>query len=128
MSKSSSQSSTLSQREGVAAVIEPIKAIGGLVGFAIGFYTAHRSGADTTSAAIHGLIGAALMWTLAWWAGLFLVREMMLRNVEEQRRLYSEKVAEINAQISSVREQKGAQFEPPALASVPRASLEAPGS
>src|SRR5579862_5234161 len=116
MSKSTTQPGALSQREGVAAVIEPIKAIGGLVGFGIGFYTAHRSGADTTSAAIHGLIGAALMWTLAWWAGLFLVREMMLRNVEEQRKLYSEKVAEINAQISTVREQKGAQFEPPVLA------------
>src|SRR4051794_4919000 len=120
----------LTQREGIAAVVEPIKAVGAIAGFAVGFLAAWRSGAALPSAAMHGLLGAGLLWALAWWAGLFLAREMMLRNVEEQRRLYTERVAEINAQAAALRERQGAAAgDQPALTiPVPRASLKAPGT
>ena len=127
MTKQSSQPAAPTQRDGVAAVVEPIKAFGALAGFAVGFLAAWRSGADPASAALHGLLGAALLWVLAWWAGLFLVRELMLRHVEEQRRLYTERVAEIQAQAAALR-QRQPSAEVPTLAPVPRASLRAPGS
>jgi hypothetical protein len=129
MAASNPKADALGQREGIATVVEPIKAFGAAAGFAVGFLAAWRSGADLPAAAMHGLLGAGLLWALAWWAGLFLVREMMLRNVEEQRRLYTERVNEINAQVSAVRDQKGpAANELQPLAPVPRASLKAPGS
>src|SRR3954452_979919 len=89
------------QKAGVEAVVEPIKAVGGLLGFLVGFLAAHRSGADLTSAAstapparaaMHGLLGAALLWIVAWFLAVYLVREMMTSHVEEQRRMYNERV------------------------------------
>jgi hypothetical protein len=85
------------QAAGIAAVVEPIKAIGALVGFGIGFLTAHRTGADVTDSAIHGLVGAVLLFIIAWYLGLTLVREVMLRHVEEQRAIYAERVEEMKA-------------------------------
>ena len=80
------------QKAGVEAVVEPIKAIGGLLGFLVGFLAAYRSGADLTSAAMHGLLGAGLLWIVAWFLAVYLVREMMMSHVEEQRRVYNERV------------------------------------
>jgi hypothetical protein len=117
-----------SQSEGVAAVVEPIKAGGAVLGFAIGFAAAWRSGADLTAAAMHGLVGAALLWALAWWVGLFLVREMMLAHVEEQRVLYSERVARIQAQAAATRQGEQEPEQTLVAPPVPRAALRPPGS
>src|SRR3954469_15390995 len=112
------------QKGGVEAVIEPIKAIGGLIGFGVGFLAAHRSGADLTSSTLHGLVGAALLWIVAWFLAVYLVREMMARHIEEQRRLYNERVEAIRARTSS-----GPAGTPPALqGGIPRAQLGPPGS
>ena len=80
------------QRTGVEAIIEPIKAIGALVGFAIGFMASHRSGADLTGSVLHGLVGAVLLLGIAWMGAVWLVREMMISHVQEQRRLYEARV------------------------------------
>src|SRR4051794_23018036 len=112
------------QKAGVEAVVEPIKAVGGLLGFLVGFLAAHRSGADLTSAAMHGLLGAALLWIVAWFLAVYLVREMMTSHVEEQRRMYNERVEAMRATV-----QGGPGPSQPSLGtSVPRAQLGPPGS
>src|SRR3954467_9869699 len=113
------------QKAGVEAVVEPIKAIGGLVGFGIGFLAAHRSGADLSSSALHGLLGAALLWMVAWFLAVYLVREMMARHIEEQRRGYNERVEAMRAH----RQGGGSASTHPALqGGIPRAQLGPPGS
>src|SRR3954452_19250766 len=112
------------QKAGVEAVVEPIKAIGGLVGFGIGFLAAHRSGAELTSSALHGLLGAALLWMVAWFLAVYLVRELMASHIEEQRRMYTERVEAMRAKT-----QGGAAQPQQALQSgMPRAQLGPPGS
>jgi hypothetical protein len=111
------------QKAGVEAVVEPIKAIGGLLGFLVGFLAAYRSGADLTSAAIHGLLGAGLLWVVAWFLAVYLVREMMMSHVEEQRRVYNERVEAMRAGSPS-----RAQGQPVLPTAVPRAQLGPPGS
>src|SRR4051812_21506514 len=112
------------QKTGVEAVIEPIKAVGGLVGFAIGFLAAWRSGADLTASALHGLIGAALLWMLAWFVAVYLVRSMMTTHIEEQRRLYTERVEAVRAQAQG----RPAPDQQALQGNVPRASLGPPKS
>jgi hypothetical protein len=109
------------QAAGVAAVVEPIKAFGAIAGFGIGFLAAHRSGADATDAAIHGLIGAVLLFLIAWYLGLTLVRETMLRHVEEQRTIYAERMEEMKARAES--QDLGVTIPQ----AVPRATLAPPG-
>jgi hypothetical protein len=107
------------QRTGVEAIIEPIKAVGALVGFAIGFLASHRSGADLTGSILHGLVGAVLLLGIAWLGAVWLVREMMISHVQEQRRLYEARVEQaLNAKAA--REQARSTPLPPP---VPRASL-----
>src|SRR5262245_46433899 len=91
------QRPAVDQKTGVDAVVEPIKAVGGAAGFAVGFLAAWRSGADVTSSAIHGLVGAALLWMLAWFVAVYLVRAMMAHHIDEQRRLYTERVEAMRA-------------------------------
>lgn len=107
------------QRTGVEAIIEPIKAVGALIGFAVGFTASHRSGADLTGSVIHGLVGAVLLLGIAWMGAVWLVREMMISHVQEQRRLYESRVAEA-LDARSAREQARATPLPPP---VPRASI-----
>src|SRR4051794_5150956 len=85
------------QKTGVQAIVEPIKAAGAVAGFAIGFLAEYRSGADLTGSVIHGLIGALLLCGIAWLGAVWLVREMMISHVQEQRRLYEARVAEAQA-------------------------------
>jgi hypothetical protein len=113
------------QKAGVEAVVEPIKAVGGLVGFLVGFMAAHRSGADLTSAAMHGLLGAALLWVVAWFLAVYLVREMMMSHVEEQRRMYNERVEAMRAARGT---SNPGQSQPTLPTSMPRAQLGPPGS
>jgi hypothetical protein len=112
------------QKSGVEAVIEPIKAVGGVLGFLVGFMAAHRSGADLTSAAIHGLLGAALLWVVAWFLAVYLVREMMMSHVEEQRRMYTERVEAMRANTPG----SSGPGQPVIPTAVPRAQLKPPGS
>src|SRR5690242_6672498 len=98
MAQQTQERPALDQKSGVQAVVEPIKAAGGLLGFAVGFLAAHRSGADLPGSVEHGLLGAALLWMLAWFLALYLVREMMTGHIEEQRRLYTERVEAARAQ------------------------------
>jgi hypothetical protein len=111
------------QKAGVEAVIEPIKAIGALLGFLVGFLAAHRSGADLTSAAMHGLLGAGLLWIVAWFLAVYLVREMMTSHVEEQRRIYNERVEALRAKAAG----SGGQGQAVIPTAVPRAQLGPPG-
>ena len=108
-----------SQRAGVEAVVEPVKALGALSGFVIGFYVSHQSGANLTEETLHGLLGAALLFIVAWYFALWLVRELMLQHVEEQRRLYTQKVDEIRTRGGKV-----AEPTPPGM--VPQAVLTPP--
>jgi hypothetical protein len=107
------------QRTGVEAIVEPIKALGALLGFAIGFLASWRSGADMTGAVIHGLVGALLLLGIAWLAAVWLVREMMILHVQEQRKLYEERVAEVQ-RVKAEREHAQATPLPPP---VPRVTL-----
>ena len=107
------------QRTGVEAIVEPIKAIGALLGFAIGYLASWRSGADMTGSVIHGLIGARRRRGIAWLGAVWLVREMMISHVQEQRRLYEARVAE-SRQAAEARAQAQATPLPPP---VPRVTL-----
>jgi hypothetical protein len=107
------------QRTGVEAIIEPIKAIGALVGFGVGFMASRRSGADLTGCVLHGLVGAVLLCGIAWLAAVWLVREMMISHVQEQRRLYEARV-DAALQAKAVREQARATPLPPP---VPRVTI-----
>jgi hypothetical protein len=112
-------SEPVDQRTGVEAIVEPIKAIGALLGFAIGYLAAWRSGSDVTGSVIHGLIGALLLLGIAWLAAVWLVREMMISHVQEQRRLYEARVEE-SRQAAAARVQAHATPLPPP---VPRVTL-----
>jgi hypothetical protein len=107
------------QRTGVEAIIEPIKAVGALIGFAVGFMASRRSGADLTGSILHGLLGALLLLGIAWMGAVWLVREMMISHVQEQRRLYEDRVADA-LEARSAREQARVTPLPPP---VPRASI-----
>jgi hypothetical protein len=109
------------QRAGVDAVVEPIKAAGAALGFLIGFVAAHRSGASLTDAALHGLLGAALLLPVAWYLGLWLVREMMTTHVDEQRRLYTERIETLRARAAETGGDLPAITKP-----MPRATLQPP--
>jgi hypothetical protein len=109
----------IDQRAGVEAIVEPIKAVGALVGFVIGFAASYRSGADLTGSVLHGLIGAVLLTGIAWLGAVWLVREMMISHVQEQRRLYEARVEAAN-EARAAREQARATPLPPP---VPRVTL-----
>jgi|SRR4051794_11059722 hypothetical protein len=114
-----SNNDPVDQRTGVEAIIEPIKAVGALVGFAIGFLASHRSGADVTGSVLHGLVGAVLLLGIAWMGAVWLVREMMINHVQEQRRLYEARVEEAQ-RAKTAREQAQATPLPPP---VPRVTI-----
>jgi hypothetical protein len=113
------QHEPVDQRTGVQAIVEPIKALGALLGFAIGFLASWRSGADMTGSVIHGLIGALLLCGIFWMGAVWLVREMMILHVQEQRRLYESRVADA-VKAHEAREQARAT---PLPAAVPRVTL-----
>jgi hypothetical protein len=107
------------QRTGVQAIVEPVKALGALLGFAIGFLASHRTGADLTGAVIHGLVGALLLCGIFWMGAVWLVREMMISHVQEQRLLYEARVEDA-LKAHAAREQARVTPLPPA---VPRVTL-----
>jgi hypothetical protein len=68
---------------------------------------------------IHGLIGALLLCGIFWMGAVWLVREMMILHVQEQRTLYESRVAEA-VKAHEAREQARAT---PLPAAVPRVTL-----
>jgi hypothetical protein len=112
-------SEPVDQRTGVEAIVEPIKAMGALLGFAIGYLASWRSGADMTGSVIHGLIGALLLLPIAWLGAVWLVREMMIAHVQEQRRLYEARVAESRKAAEERAQAQATPLPPP----VPRVTL-----
>ena len=69
----------------IAAIVSPIKALGALLGFAIGFVATYRAGGAVSDSILHGILGALLLLPCAWFLALFLVREGIKANVQLQR-------------------------------------------
>ncbi len=86
--------------EAVAAIVDPIRACGALLGFVVGFAATWRSGGGLTEAALHGLLGAVVLLPVAWFLGLVLVREMIRVNVDEQRRDYEQRLEAARRQVA----------------------------
>ena len=116
---STPQHEPVDQRTGVQAIVEPIKALGALIGFGVGFLASHRSGADMTGAVIHGLVGALIVCGIFWMGAVWLVREMMISHVQEQRQLYESRVAEAVKAHEARQQARATPLPPP----VPRVTL-----
>jgi hypothetical protein len=86
--------------DAIAAMVEPIKAIAALAGFAIGAFATWESGADLSDTILHGLLGAALLFPIGWFLALVIVRESIKANVEDQRRAYDERVSAARKQVA----------------------------
>jgi hypothetical protein len=98
----------------IAAIVDPIKAVGALIGFAIGFAATYRSGGAITDSIMHGILGALLLYPVAWFLALILVREGIRANVEDQRKAYDRKVLDAKRQIAAQMQASGIPL-PPAL-------------
>jgi hypothetical protein len=110
----------------ISAIVDPIKAVGGLVGFAIGALATYRSGGAIPDSIMHGILGALLLYPVAWFLALILVREGIRANVDDQRRAYERKVVDAKRQIAQQMQSAGMPL-PPALQEYNRAELP-PGS
>jgi hypothetical protein len=110
----------------IAAIVSPIKAIGALVGFAVGFAATYRSGGAIADSIMHGLLGALLLLPLAWFLALFLVREGIKANVDDQRRQYDARVTQAKRQVAEQMQASGMPV-PPALQEALRAPQLPPG-
>lgn len=49
------------------------RAVGGLVGFTVAFLVCRRAGLPLADAALRGLVGALVLWLVAWWCALTVV-------------------------------------------------------
>ena len=104
----------------IAAIVEPIKAIGATAGFAIGDFTAHRAGEDWVDTVLHGLVGSLLLSLLAWFTGLVLVREAIRAKVDGERADYDAKVATARRQIVETLRERGHDIPDSYLEAGPR--------
>ncbi len=104
----------LSPAESIAGMVDPIRSAGALLGFAVGAVSTWRLGGGLTDCVLHGLLGALLLFPIAWFLGLLLVREMIRANVEEQREDYDRRVAEAKRSIAQQYAASGTPL-PPAL-------------
>jgi hypothetical protein len=71
---------------------------------------------------MHGVLGGLLMYPVAWFLGLVLVREGIRANVEDQRRAYDRKVLDAKRQIAHQMQASGMKL-PPALQELTRGEL-----
>ena len=110
----------------IAAIVEPIKAVGALLGFAVGFAATYRSGGAVSDSIMHGLLGAVLLLPVAWFLALFLVREGIKANVDEQRHQYDLRVLQAKRQVAEQMQANGMAL-PPALQEALRAPQLPPG-
>ena len=118
---------TMSTNESIAALVDPIRAAGAVLGFAVGFLATFRMGGDLTGSILHGLLGATILFPLAWFLGLVIVREMIRGNVEEQRGQYDREVAQAKAKLAAQFAAQGLPVPPQLAEHAPR-SLEAPSA
>ena len=91
----------------VGAIVEPIKAIGAAIGFAIGAWTTHRAGGDWTDSVFHGIVGGVLLSLIAWFGGLVLVREAIRAKVDAERADYDARVDEAKRRVVEVLRERG---------------------
>ena len=110
----------------IAAIVEPIKAIGLLVGFGVGFLATYRSGGAISDSILHGILGAVLLMPVAWFLALFLVREGIKANIEDQRTAYDARVLNAKRQVAEQMQASG-MVVPPALQEALRAPQLPPG-
>jgi hypothetical protein len=75
---------------------------------------------------MHGLLGALLLLPLAWFLALFLVREGIKANVDDQRRQYDARVTQAKRQVAEQMQASGMPV-PPALQEALRAPQLPPG-
>ena len=116
---------TLSPGDSIAGMVDPIRAVGALFGFAVGAVSTWRLGGDLTDSVLHGLLGAVLLFPIAWFLGLVLVREMIRASVEEQREEYDQRVVEAKRSLARQYAASGTPLPPALLEHAPPA-LRAP--
>jgi hypothetical protein len=98
--------------QAIEAIVEPIRAGGALLGFAVGAYATRAAGGAFADCVIHGLVGAALVMPIAWFFALFIVRESIRGNVEQQRRDYDAKVEEARRAVAVKLRDSGMPLSP----------------
>ena len=108
------------QRTGVEAIIEPIKAVGALARLRrSASWRAIARAPISPARCCTGWSARCCCCGIAWLGAVWLVREMMISHVQEQRRLYEARVEEA-LQAKAAREQARATPLPPP---VPRVTL-----
>ncbi len=98
----------------IAAIVSPIKALGALIGFAVGFVATYRAGGAISDSIMHGILGALLLLPCAWFLALFLVREGIKANVQLQRQQYDQRLQQAKRQVAEQLRATGMPL-PPAL-------------
>ncbi len=96
----------------IAAIVSPIKALGALLGFAVGFIATHRAGGAVPDSVLHGILGALLLMPVAWFLALFLVREGIKGNIQQQRQQYDVRVADAKRQVAEQLRASGMPLSP----------------
>lgn len=96
----------------IAAIVAPIKAIGALLGFAVGFIATYRAGGAISDSVMHGLLGALLVMPCAWFLALILVREGIKANIQMQRQQYDARVTAAKRQVAEQLRANGMPLSP----------------
>ncbi len=94
-----SSPNTPSSASAIAGFVEPLRAGGAILGFAVGFLATYKSGGALPEATIHGLVGALLLGPVGWFLGLVLIREAIRANIEDQRAVHDARVLEAKRQL-----------------------------
>ena len=103
----------------IAGFVEPLRAAGAILGFAVGFLATYRSGGAFAESTIHGLVGALLLGPVGWFLGLVLIREAIRANIEDQRAAHDMRVQEAKRQLVEQLQASGH--------AVPAALMDPPG-
>jgi hypothetical protein len=103
---------SISAPQAIDAIVEPFRAGGALIGFAVGAYATHAAGGALWDCVTHGLLGAVLVMPLAWFLALFIVRESIRGNVEDQRRDYETRVEDAKRQVAIRLKETGVPLSP----------------
>ena len=96
----------------IAAIVSPIKALGALLGFTVGFIATYRAGGAVSDSVMHGILGALLLMPVAWFLALFLVREGIKGNIHQQRAQYDVRVADAKRQVAEQLRANGMPLSP----------------
>lgn len=80
-----------------------VRAMGGLIGFAVAFWVCRRQGLPMPDAVLRGLIGAAAMSLVAWWSSLMVIQALM-RSAAAQAQREARAAAEAHAAAAAAAE------------------------